>query len=599
MYLLKNIQKAVYSYLFIFKYLFIYLILTMISRLFLLNEVALNMDFSIFIFGLRMDIIIFFSLSIFPVVLNIFNSNRLIKAYFSVVLVFLTLSEISNYFFFQEFQTRLNYLVLEYIKYPNEILKMLWFSYKVPLFLTTIFLSFLLISIYIIIEFKVDFKKKFYKLLVLPFILIFLFLGIRSSFDSSTPNPSFYSHSNNAIKNDITNNSIFSLVYAIYSSSKDTKPFFGKKEFETRKSISNNIISTHKKKNHLTLVALEGFGKSYVGILGGTKTTPLFDKMTKDGLFMSNMYSSSNRSNRGFEAILSSAFPIISSTYLKLPKSQKNFWTIAYELKTKGYETIFLYGGDSKFDNMKAFALSNGFDKVVDLYNFDSSIKRFTWGVSDEAIYAKAEELLKKANQPTFLFIFTLSSHKPFDYPDNKIELYKDEPKESFANSIKYADYALNGFYNKLKELDYFKDSLFVAVADHNAHMFGSEYIPIDEFKIPAIIIGSDITKSEFKGVSHQIDLAPTLLDAMGITSNIPAQGNNLFKQKKSSALIVHRKAYAYLKDEAYVIYKKKSTKVYDLKKQEITNTLIKKEGLNKIYKTYDIYNNKLHNKSE
>lgn len=598
--MLRNLFSSFNSYTFILKYLFIYLVITQTFRTVFIIKESINFDILIYLYGLRMDVIVFFALSLLPSLFHIFNFKLLTRAYYSLVLTLLFFLEITNYFFYDEFQTRLNYLVFEYIKYPDEVLSMLWFSYKFVFLLSIVFLTLFLIFIFKKVIFDFSYNRVFYKLLVYPLIVIFLFIGIRSSLDSSTPNPSFYSHSNSVIVNDITNNSLFSLFYAAYSLKKDKKINFGKKEKETLISIENKIISTHSKKKHLTLIALESFGKSYVGVLGGTPTSPFFDKMSKDGLFMSNMYSSSSRSNRGFEAILSSAYPLSSATYLKLPKSQKDFWTIAKELKENDYETIFLYGGDSKFDNMKSFALSNGFDKVIDLYNFDSSIKKYTWGVSDEELYKKASSILKNAKKPTFLFIFSLSSHKPFDYPSENIELYKEESKESFANSIKYADFALNSFYESLKKTNYFNDSVFAVVADHNAHMFGKELIPVSEFRIPALIIAKDIVKKEIIGVSHQVDLAPTLLDAMGITTTTPSQGNNLFIVKQSQALLVHRKAYAYITDDAYAIFQKNAKmKVYNKNKEEIKNPLIIKNGLKQIYKTYDIYNNRLHKVSK
>jgi len=54
------------------------------------------------------------------------------------------------------------------------------------------------------------------KVISLPLILPLLFLGIRSSVDASTPNQSFYSYSSSTLKNEITNNTIFSLLYSIY-----------------------------------------------------------------------------------------------------------------------------------------------------------------------------------------------------------------------------------------------------------------------------------------------------------------------------------------------------------------------------------------------
>ncbi|MCK5293281.1 MAG: sulfatase-like hydrolase/transferase [Arcobacteraceae bacterium] len=604
-------MKLLNNYQFFLKYILLLLSVFFISRFILVIDNSIQIDILFFIYSLRMDIIVISALLILPIIAYTFNLifiTRLLLTFFLFIIVYL---EIANYLFFEEFNTRLNYLFIEYLEYPKAVFDLIWKSYQIELFFIIPFLIYITYKFYIYSKNKLVSYKIMKKLMLFPLIIIILFLGLRSSVDSSTPNQSFYSYSNSTLKNDIVNNTTFSLLYALYLKSKDKMPYFGKKdknlilkikELKQKNYVDNNNLlnkqlSTYKKKNNITLVIMESFGTSYVGSLGGTLTTPYFDKMAKDGLFMSNMYSSSNRSNRGFEAILSSIFPIYGNTYLKLPKSQKDFWTIARTMKKNGYKTIFLYGGDSKFDNMKGFAISNGFDKVIDKYDFDSSIKRYTWGVCDEELYKKANEILENSDEPLFLVLFTLSSHKPFDYPDNKIDLYKTEPKSSFANSVKYADFALNKFYEKLKIKNYFNDGLLCIVADHNAHMFGDQRIPVNEFKIPALFITSDLKPRHITNITHQIDIAPTLLDLAGIDAIVPTMGTNLTKSKKSSALIVHRRGYAYLKDNSFALYfSGAKPKVYDFnyKKLDYNKTIIE-EGLMYIYGSYAIYNNNLH----
>jgi phosphoglycerol transferase MdoB-like AlkP superfamily enzyme len=561
-----------------------------------------------------MDIIVISSLVVIPILLYTLNLVLLAR----VVLVFsfftITYLEVANYLFFEEFNTRLNYLFIEYLEYPKEVAKMIWNSYTIEIFIIIPTLIYLSYRLFIYTERELVASKILPKILLLPLILPILFLGIRSSIDSSTPNQSFYSYSNSTLKNDIVNNTTFSLLHSIHLKAKEKMPNFGvrkenniqaiqrldKKEYLNSSTLLHRAKSTFTKKRDILLLLMESFGGSYVGSLGGTPTTPNFDAMSKEGLFLSNMYSSSNRSNRGFEAVLGSIFPIYPDSYLKLPKSIKGFWTIAKSMKREGYRTVFLYGGDSKFDNMKGFALSNGFDEVVDMYSFNLDIKRYTWGVCDEELYKKAYEILEQSDKPLFLVAFTLSSHKPFDYPDGKIEYYGKEPVESFANSIKYADYALGKFYNRLKRDNFFNNGVLGLVADHNAHISGKLLIPANEFKIPALFIAKDLKPKTISSITHQIDIAPTLLDIAGVTAITPSMGIDLTKKSKSKALIFHRRAFAYLRDNSFVLYqqnKKASIYNFNYQPQDYNKSLVE-EGLNYIYGSYDIYNNQLHKDS-
>ncbi len=586
------------NYKFFITYIFILLGIFYISRFSLVYTTDIKLEALFYLYSLRMDIIIISAVLLIPIILytlNLILLTRLILTLFLLLIVYL---EVANFLFFEEFNVRLNYLFIEYLEYPEAIFKMIWSSYKIQIILLLLSLIYISYIFFKLTATKIIKSNILYKLILLPFILIILFLGIRSSISDSTPNQSFYSYSNSPIKNDIANNTIFSLLYAVYLQSKDNMPNFGKQTIiKNTKDLLHFQKSTYKRKKKVVLILMESFGKSYVGSLGGTPTTPHFDSMTKDGLFVSNMYSSSNRSNRGFEAVLSSLFPTVSNTYLKLPKSQNNFWTVARTMKKAGYKTVFLYGGDSKFDNMKGFVLNNGFDQVVDKYNFDSSIKKYTWGVDDEELYKKANTILDKSSEPIFLVMFSLSSHKPFDYPDNRINYYDKAPIASFPNSIKYADFALNGFYKKLKINNFFDDGLLTIVADHNAHMFGNYKIPVKEFKIPALFIASDLDSKSINSITHQIDIAPTLLDIAGVSAYIPTMGTNLTKSTNSQALIVHRNSYAYLKNNKFILYEQNKQPVtYDFNYKKIKyDNNITQEGLFYIYNTYKIYSNKLH----
>jgi phosphoglycerol transferase MdoB-like AlkP superfamily enzyme len=569
-----------------------------ISRFALAYTYHINIDIPFLIYSLRMDIIVVSAFLIIPIILYSLNLFLLTRVVLSTLLIIFVYLEVANYLFFEEFHTRLNYIFVEYLQYPQEVFAMIWKSYHLQIIVLIPILIFIFIKFFNYSKSQITNFSIFKKILLLPFILVLLFLGARSSTSASTPNQSFYSCSNSVLKNDIVDNTTFSLLYAMYLKSKSGMPNFGKLNHKLTKTNLNHFQkSTFTKKDKIVLILMESFGNSYVGCMGGTPTTPNFDKMTKDGLFMNNMYSSSNRSNRGFEAVTSSIFPTYANTYLNLPKSQSHFWTIAKTMQEKGYQTIFLYGGDSKFDNMKGFALGNGFDKVIDKFDFDKNIKRYTWGVDDEELYKKAQQILKNSKQPIFLVMFTLSSHKPFDYPLGKIKYYKKAPIASFANSMKYADFALGNFYKDLKQNNFFNNGVLAMVADHNAHITGNHLIPVDEFRIPALFIAKDLAPKRYTNTTDQIDIAPTLLDIAGINATIPAMGTDLTKSNHSRALLIHRGRFAYIKDKSFVVYQKnKTAQIFNFKYKKLKyNKPLVEEGLDYLYSSYYIYNNLLH----
>lgn len=583
----KNLLDALSSYKFFIQYYLAYLLFSFIFRLYLSISYT-EFEVLTFVYGIRMDTIAVFAFMLFPILLysvNLFRSSAFTLAFVSLILIYL---EISNVFFFEEFQTRLNYIYLEYLDHPEVVASMLWESYKFYFIFLIPVIIFVIYKIYIFSYMAFENKKFIYKLAILPLIIAILFLGIRSGWGSSTPNPSFYSFSNSTIKNSIANNSIFSLIYAKYAKSKEKMANYGVMSKDLGPIKKQTISSTYTKKKNVIVNIIESFGHSYVGVMGGTQTTPEFDKLSKEGLFFDNMYASSSRTNRGIEAIVSSIYPFSRRTYLKLPKSQNNFWTMAKTFKENGYKTIFIYGGDSTFDNMRSFALNNGYETIIDKKDYDKSIKRFTWGVSDEQLYKKVLQTLDANDKPLFITLMTLSSHKPFDYPDGKIIPYEKADLASFENSTKYADFALGEFISNLKKRDFFNDSILAITADHNAHVHGTEIVPVQDFRVPTLFLSNDLKPSISNHVTHHVDIAPTIIYLAGLDAEIPAQGNNLLKVDSSRALITFNDSYAYVTDEGKVIYEKN--------KPPQGNKELVNEGLNLIYKSYERYEKKLHN---
>ena len=182
-------------------------------------------------------------------------------------------------------------------------------------------------------------------------------------------------------------------------------------------------------------------------------------------------------------------------------------------LARSGYRSEFVYGGESHFDNMRGFFTGNGFQKVVDRRDM-KPVFEGSWGASDEDLFDKSLERLKTlhaANKPFFTLIFSSSNHEPFEFPDGKIALH-EQPKQTVNNAVKYADFALGKFIRAAKQQDYWRDTVFLIVADHDNRVYGDSLVPVHKFHIPGLILGADIEPKRIKPFASQIDLGPTLL---------------------------------------------------------------------------------------
>lgn len=523
-----------------------------------------------FLYGLKMDtmtvsiilIVPLILLTLLPKIMGKFIDS-ILKYYFLFVVSLAVFIEIATFPFMAQYDSRPNYLFVEYLEYPKEVSSMLLADYKLPLFF-----AFSLISFFVywylkkykesfIEVFNISFFKR--ALLFLPLALI-LFVGIRSSFGHRPANISDAMYSSNRILNEVTKNSMYSIGYAVYSSSKnsskDIQKRYGKMDINeaiNRVEKSLNIVNEDSKyilsreedsnfktanRKNIVIFVQESMGYQFVNAVGGEEgITPNFNALAKEGILFKELYSNGTRSVRGLAGLASGNFAVPGKGVVKRNKSQRDFFTIASLLKPYGYHSSFIYGGESRFDNMKSWFLGNGFDEVIDQEKFVNPEFTGTWGVSDGDVVKRANEEYKKLyakNQKFVSVIFSTSNHTPFDFPDNKIELVKNEPKKSVKNAIKYADYAIGQFIEKAKKEEYYKDTIFVIAADHNVRVYGDDIVPVDMFHIPGLILGKDLKPLVYNKLSTQPDLLATTLDLAGIDGKYPIMGHSIFSDKKS-----------------------------------------------------------------
>jgi phosphoglycerol transferase MdoB-like AlkP superfamily enzyme len=305
-------------------------------------------------------------------------------------------------------------------------------------------------------------------------------------------------------------------------------------------------------------MVVESLGAGYVGSLGGMPLTPNLDRLSAEGLWFTQLYATGTRTVRGLEAIVTGFPPTAAQSVLKRPESQREFFTLAALLQRRGYRTDFLYGGVSNFDNMGRFFRQNGFERVIEQKDFERPEFLGTWGVSDEDLVTKAHEtFLAHGTEPFFALLLSTSNHDPFEFPEGRIALH-EHPAATRKNAVKYTDYAIGKLFELARSAPYGADTLFLVVADHDARVFGADLVPIEHFRIPGLLIGPGVPRRHEQRVSSQIDLAPTLLGLMGITSAHPMIGRDVLATPSDvhgRALMQYATANAFRVGDAVVIH--------------------------------------------
>ncbi|WP_212637627.1 LTA synthase family protein [Desulfocicer vacuolatum] len=496
--------------------------------------------------------------------------------WFSCSLLFLFFMEVVTPFFIVEYDTRPNRLFVEYLAYPKEVMTMLVTGYKAELIFSAVAVTgalFFARRVYPEMTKRQSFWDIIPRFMALPIVFVIIFAGARSSLGHRPANPSTVAFSSDHLLNSLPLSSGYNLIYAIYrmGDEADASKIYGEMDVNrmlelVRKNATGNIKNFTNKEiptlhslspgikrpSPLNLLILleESLGAEFVGRMGGLPLTPNLDELSREGLFFNRLYATGTRSVRGIEAVVSGFFPTPGRSVVKLGKAQNNFFSLASFLKTKGYKTRFVYGGEANFDNMKGFFLGNGFDEVIEEKDFHDYTFKGSWGVCDEDLLTKAHELLEdEKSSPSFTLVFSSSNHSPFEFPDNAIELY-ESPKATVNNAVKYADHAIGRFFDMAKKSNYWNQTLFLVVADHNSRVYGDALVPIERFHIPALIIGPGVAPGISNTLASQVDLPPTLLSLMGLEGQTPMLGRNLLNMPKG---VVGRAVMQFYKNQAYM----------------------------------------------
>ena len=366
------------------------------------------------------------------------------------------------------------------------------------------------------------------KRLIHTFVLLLvgggLFVIIRGGVTESTSNIGQVYFSNNQFLNHSAVNPHFSLLSSL-SDPKDFASEFNFFEEEERVKWMEGIYPTtdgdsvvevlNTKRPNILLIILESFGSKFVEPLGGLPdVTPNLNRLSEEGVFFTNCYANSFRTDRGTVSLLSGYLALPTVSVMKVPAKSRTLPAISEELLKAGYATDFLYGGDINFTNMKSYLLGKGYQKVTADTDFSLAEQNSNvWGVNDDITSTWLLNTLKERMEgPWFTTYLTLSSHEPFDVPYSRLE-------EKIPNAFAYTDACLGKLIDGLKQTSLWEDLLIVCVPDHGFCYPQGTMDRGGEFShIPMLWLGGAIKQPlKIDKIMNHADLAATLLGQLGL----------------------------------------------------------------------------------
>ena len=476
---------------------------------------------------------------------------------------------ISEYFFWNEFGVRYNFIAVDYLVYTNEVVGNIMESYPVVPMTLGIVVVTLLITWYL---FRRDLVQAEYlkgwrwKAVVAPAYVAALFAAIGLlNFNTR------FQDSGNVYVNELQANGLYKFYDAFVKNSLDYEQFYiTRPEAEAEAFVHGVYGSTGDNlhavsagggseiRRNIVLVTIESMSASYMERFGNTESiTPVLDSLYRLGMAFDRVYATGNRTVRGLEAVTLSLPPCPGQSIIKRPNNAGMHSTGAL-LREKGYNVTYFYGGNSYFDNMETFFSGNGYD-IVDQKSYSPEEITFAniWGVCDEDAYRKVIRTLGEQSQdgkPFFAHVMTVSNHRPFTYPAGKIRIPNDS--KTRAGGVLYTDYALGQFLAEASKQPWFDNTIFLITADHCASSAGRTEIPLHKYHIPALIFAPGfVAPQQIEGIVSQIDLMPTLLSLLDMDYDSHFYGRSIFDPDYvNRAFIATYQDLGYLEGDTFTI---------------------------------------------
>ncbi len=521
----------------------------------MIKSFTVGFFFDVIAFGYFMLPFVFFTIIVPPMLAKTKVYRGLVWFFFTLAVFILVFHGFSEYFFWDEFEVRFNFIAVDYLIYTTEVIANIMESYSIPLLVGVVGL----ISGFII---WIVVKKKFISdaLQSTEGFFVRLITGLKllvvPTFGLLFVTHSWSQISSNSYNNELAKNGFYSLFEAYKNNALDYDHFYttidDKSAFAETRSYLQDSIRTYlssdvmqpvykvrglgeEKRMNVIFVCVESLSGEYLNYINEPDEyeTPFLDSLGENSVFFTNMYANGTRTVRGLEALNLSIPPTPGTSIVRRPNNDHLF-SLGEIFKSKGYSNKFIYGGYGYFDNMNVFFGGNGYE-VVDRNVMEKNEVSFenAWGACDQDMYRKAIKEADKsyaANTPFFSYIMTTSNHRPYTFPNIGIPL-----KNERTGGVRYTDYALQQLFKESKNKPWFNNTIFVVVADHCGGSAGKTELPILRYQIPCFIYApSVIANQKVDKLCSQVDVAPTLMSLLNWSYNSTFYGKDIMSMSKN-----------------------------------------------------------------
>lgn len=476
----------------------------------------------------------------------------------------------AEWFFFEEFDSRFNFVAVDYLIYPTEVVTNIWQSYPTGRILVAL--------VALVAGLGYTLRRPLARAWERPtplrqrLALLFAHAGVLALLAVTASPRLLIEHSPDRLVREWTSNGTYAFGEALLGLDAPYDGFYATRDESEAHNRLEALLSepasapvallanssaravrasAPARPWNVVLLLEESLGSEFIGALhpplrpdDDRNLTPEFDALARQGTLFTQAYSTGNRTIRAIEATTSSLPPLPGAPIVSRREAHDLF-TLPGVLGENGYQTLFVYGGRALFDGMGPYLAANGVQRIVEQSDFPADEFRTAWGVSDQAVLDRAlteMDAMEQAGKPFFTMILSVSNHRPYSYPTGTVE-----PRPGLSRRqdvVRYADWAIGRFFRAARERSFYDHTIFVVMGDHGARVYGAATIPLASYEVPILMVAPGILPAgaRIDTLASSLDVPPTILSLLGLSYPSRFFGHDLVRTRPEDgrALFVH-----------------------------------------------------------
>lgn len=266
--------------------------------------------------------------------------------------------------------------------------------------------------------------------------------------------------------------------------------------------------------------------------------TPFLDSLAEHSMTWQYGFANGRKSIDAMPSVLCS-IPSVEVPFVLSHYSGNKVNSLASLLAEKGYSTAFFHGAPNGSMGFDAFSRQAGFSRYFGMTEYGNNADMDgTWGIWDMPFLQYTANEMDKLKEPFCAAVFTLSSHHPFEVPQEYQDKFRTGTN-GMHQAIQYTDLSLRRFFSRIQKEEWFKRTLFVITADHVSSelTLGPYKTPWGQFAIPIMFYGPGVEPRLMADqVAQQTDILPTVLSMLNYEKPFVAFGRDLLTTTDSLA---------------------------------------------------------------